>query len=279
MRRRIANMAACFLAAGALASAQQFAKPALDRPEAIKNVGIDQKLNGQLPLELLFRDETGQTVRLGQYFRGKPVVLALVYYECPMLCNMVLNGLVHGMEQMTLDIGKDFEIVTVSFNPRDTWQLAGAKKGNYMEKFSKPGVPAAWHFLTGQEASVKALADAAGFRYYYDRRTKQFAHASAIMIATPDGKLSRYLYGIEYKPRDLRLALVEASKGQIGTPTDKLLLYCFHYDPMTGKYGLIITNVIRFLGSATALALGTLLFVLIRRDRRNRALDIQWRSA
>jgi protein SCO1/2 len=233
----------------------------------VRGVGIEQNLNAQLPLELTFKDETGQTVRLGNYFRQKPVVLALVYYECPMLCNMVLNGLTHSMEESTLSLGRDYEVVTVSFNPHETWQLAASKKANYVEKYKGKGTAEGWHFLTGQEDNIKKLADAAGFHYKYDPISKQFAHASGIMVITPEGRIARYFYGIEYKPRDFRLGLVEASEHKIGSPVDAIMLFCFHYDPMTGKYGLIITNVIRTLGSATVLALGMLLFVLIRRDR------------
>ena len=249
----------CFCAS---ATAQQFGLPAM-----VRGVGIDQNLNGQVPLELLFKDDTGQTVRLGQYFRQKPVVLALVYYECPMLCDMVLNGLTHSMEQITLNIGKDFDVVSVSFNPRETWQLAAAKKANYVEKYQRKGAAEGWHFLTGQEDAIKKLADAAGFHYKYEPVTKQFAHAAGIMVLTPEGRIARYFYGIEYKPRDFRLGLVEASRNKIGSPVDAIMLFCYHYDPMTGKYGPIISNVIRVLGSATVIALGALLFVLIRRER------------
>jgi protein SCO1/2 len=236
-------------------------------PPMVRNVGIDQKLNAQLPLELRFKDENGQSVRFGQYFVKKPVVLALVYYECPMLCDMVLTGLVHSMEKMTLNIGGDFDIVTVSFNPHDTWALAAAKKSSYLEKLKRPGAEQNWHFLTGDEAAIQQLAGSVGFRYAYDPKTNQFAHASGIMVITPEGKVSRYFYGIQYEPRDLRLGLVEASNHKIGSPADELLLFCFHYDPTTGKYGFVIMNVIRTLGSATVVALGTLLFVLIRKDR------------
>jgi protein SCO1/2 len=259
----------CVVSALALsgpASAQQFGLPAM-----VRGVGIDQNLNAQIPLELTFKDETGQTVRLGQYFRQKPVVLALVYYECPMLCNMVLNGLTHSMEQISLDLGRDYEVVTVSFNPHETWQLAASKKANYVEKYQRKGAKEGWHFLTGQEDNIKKLADAAGFHYKYDPISKQFAHASGIMVITPEGRIARYFYGIEYKPRDFRLGLVEASEHKIGSPVDAIMLFCYHYDPMTGKYGLVIMNVIRTLGSATVIALGTLLFVLIRRDRHGPA--------
>lgn len=250
----------------ATASAQQFGLPAM-----VRGVGIDQNLNAQIPLELTFKDDTGQTVRLGQYFRQKPVVLALVYYECPMLCDMVMNGLTHTMEQTTLDLGKDFEVVSVSFNPHETWQLAAAKKANYVEKYQRKGAAEGWHFLTGTEDNIKELANAAGFHYKYDPVSKQFAHAAGIMVLTPEGKIARYFYGIEYKPRDFRLGLVEASKNKIGSPVDAIMLFCFHYDPMTGKYGVVISRVIRALGSATVIALGTLLFVLIRRDRQTSA--------
>ena len=242
------------------APAQQYGLPAM-----IRGVGIDQNLNAQIPLELTFRDETGQAVRLGQYFRSKPVVLALVYYECPMLCDMVLNGLTHTMEQTTLNLGSDFDVVTVSFNAKETWQLAAAKKANYVEKYKRAGAAQGWHFLTGQEDAIKKLADTAGFHYKYDPITKQFAHASGIMVLTPEGKIARYFYGIDYKPRDFRLGLVEASQNKIGDLADQVLLFCYHYDPMTGKYGAIIQNVTKVLGSATVLALGALVFVLIKR--------------
>ena len=240
--------------------AQQYGLPAM-----VRGVGIDQNLNAQIPLELMFKDETGQAVRLGTYFRQKPVVLALVYYECPMLCDMVLNGLTHTMEQTSLNLGPDFDVVTVSFNPAETWQLAAAKKSNYVEKYKRKGAAQGWHFLTGQADAIKKLADTAGFHYKYDPITKQFAHASGIMVLTPEGKIARYFYGIEYKPRDFRLGLVEASQNKIGDLADQVLLFCYHYDPMTGKYGAVIQNVTKVLGSATVLALGALVFVLIKR--------------
>jgi protein SCO1/2 len=240
--------------------AQQYGLPAM-----VRGVGIDQNLNAQIPLELMFKDETGQAVRLGSYFRQKPVVLALVYYECPMLCDMVLNGLTHTMEQTSLNLGSDFDVVTVSFNPAETWQLAAAKKANYVEKYKRQGAGLGWHFLTGQPDAIKKLADTAGFHYKYDPITKQFAHASGIMVLTPEGKIARYFYGIEYKPRDFRLGLVEASQNKIGDLADQVLLFCYHYDPMTGKYGAVIQNVTKVLGSATVLALGALVFALIKR--------------
>jgi len=248
------------------ASAQQYGLPAM-----VRGVGIDQNLNAQVPLDLTFKDDTGQPVRLGQYFRQKPVVLALVYYDCPGLCDMVLNGLMHSMEQITLNLGPDYEVLTVSFNPLENWQLAASKKANYVEKYQRKGAVEGWHFLTGQEENIKKLADVTGFHYKYDPVTKLYAHAAGIMVLTPEGRIARYLYGIEYKPRDLRLGLVEASEHKIGSPVDAILLFCYHYDPMTGKYGLVITRVIRTLGSATVIGLVALIFVLVRHDRNRKA--------
>jgi protein SCO1/2 len=265
-----------FLIAGMLAAAsvtgaaaQQMGIPAAALPAMVQGVGIDQNLNGQIPLDLGFKDENGQAVQLGQYFRGKPVVLALVYYECPGLCDMILNGLTHAMEQTSLNVGSDYDVLAVSFNPKETWQLAHAKKANYTEKYNRPGpqTEGGWHFLTGQPDAIKKLTEMVGFRYNYDPISKQFAHASAIMILTPEGKISRYLYGIDYKPRDFRLGLVEASANKIGTTADQILLFCYHYDPTTGKYGMLISQITRALGSATVLALGAFVFIMIRRER------------
>jgi protein SCO1 len=266
---------ASLIAAGCagVAPAQQMGIPAATLPMMVQGVGIDQNLNAQIPLELTFRDETGQAVRLGQYFRDKPVVLALVYYDCPGLCDLILNGLSHAMEQISLNVGSDYQVVTVSFNPKESWQLATAKKSNYIQKYKNGGAQAeakaGWHFLTGDEASIKSLADTVGFHYKYDPINNQFAHASAIYILTPEGKIARYFYGIEYKPRDFRLGLVEASANKIGSPADQVLLFCYHYDPTTGKYGMAITQVTRALGTATVLALGAFVFIMLRRDRRS----------
>ena len=252
-----------------IAAAQQMGIPAASLPMMVQGVGIDQNLNAQLPLELKFKDENGQVVRLGQYFREKPVVLALVYYQCPGLCDLILNGLSHTMEQISLNVGSDYEVVTVSFNPKETWQLANAKKANYIEKYNRSGAKEGWHFLTGDEASIKSLADTVGFHYKYDPVNNQFAHASAIYVITPEGKIARYFYGIEYKPRDFRLGLVEASANKIGTPADQVLLFCYHYDPTTGKYGMAITQVTRVLGTATVLLLGGFVFIMLRRERHS----------
>jgi protein SCO1/2 len=273
MLSRRSLIAAAFVAAipavfvPTAARAQQFGLPAM-----VRGVGIDQNLNGQIPLELTFREESGRSVRLGEYFRQKPVVLALVYYECPMLCDMVLNGLTHSMEQISLNLGQDYDVLAVSFNPHETWQLAASKKANYVEKYQRKGAAEGWHFLTGEEANIKQLADAAGFHYKYDPITKQFAHASGIMVLTPEGKISRYFYGIEYKPKDFRLGLVEASKNKIGNFADQVLLFCFHYDPVNGKYGLVIANVTRVVASASVLALGGLIFILLRKERQANTL-------
>jgi protein SCO1 len=265
-----------FLIAGLIAaalpcvtSAQQPGIPAAAMPMMVQGVGLDQNLNAQIPLELNFKDETGQIVRLGQYFRGKPVVLALVYYECPGLCDLVLNGLSHAMEQTSLNVGTDYDVVTVSFNPKETWQLAGAKKANYVEKYQRTGAKEGWHFLTGQQDAIKKLTNTVGFHYNWDPISKQFAHASGIMVLTPEGKIARYFYGISYKPRDFRLGLVEASANKIGTPADQVLLFCYHYDPTTGKYGMAITQITRALGTATVLCLGAFVFIMIRRERHS----------
>jgi protein SCO1 len=272
MRSSTFFITAAFVAGAAtIAPAQQFGLPATSVPAMMQGVGIDQNLNAQVPLELTFRDETGQSVRLGQYFREKPVVLALVYYECPGLCDLILNGLTHVMQETSLNVGSDYEVVTVSFNPTETWQLATAKKANYIEKYNRPGAKEGWHFLTGDQASIKTLADTVGFHYNYDPISKQFAHASAIMILTPEGKIARYFYGIEYKPRDFRLGLVEASANKIGTPADQVLLLCYHYDPTTGKYGVMITQITRALGTATVLLLGGFVFIMLRKERRSHA--------
>jgi protein SCO1 len=252
---------------GVLAVGMCAAQP-LARPTALRGIEIDQKLGNQIPLDLTFRDEGGNAVRLGDYFRGRPVVLSLVYYQCPMLCNLMLNGQLRSFRKMPLDIARDYDVVTVSFDPTETAPLAKAKKVEYIEKYDRRDAEDGWHFLTGDESQIRALADAVGFHYSWDSTTNQWVHASAIMVATPDGLLNRYMFGIEYAPRDLRLSLVEASAGKIGSPVDKILLFCFHYDPSKGKYTMAVMNTLRAGGSATLLAIGLFLFVNLRRDRR-----------
>jgi protein SCO1/2 len=249
-------------AAAALAQTQSAARPA-----ALRNVGIDQKMGAQLPLDLPFTDESGRPVTLRQYF-GKPVILALVYYQCPSLCNMVLNGVLRSVKGLKFTAGDEYEIVAVSFDPHETPELAANKKQTYIKGYNHEGSEAGWHFLTGPEASSKSLADAVGFHYAYDAATNQYAHGSAIMLVTPEGKVSRYFYGIDYPARDVRLGLVEASNGHIGTPIDQVMLYCYHYDPATGKYGLIIMNALRIGGLATLGSLLTFMIVMFRRDFR-----------
>jgi protein SCO1/2 len=246
-------------------------KPALAQPglpPALRNVGIDQRLNRQIPLDLAFRDETGRSVQLRQYFGKKPVILTLVYYECPMLCTLVLNDLLRNMKEMTLNVGEDFDVLTVSFDPREKPELAAGKKDSYVGRYRRAGAAEGWHFLTGDEPSIEALTKAVGFRYAFDPKTGQYAHASAIMVLTPEGRLSRYFYGVEYSPRDLRLSLVEASANRIGTKADQVALFCFHYDPTTGKYGLAIMNALRVAGLATVFGLAMLVWGMSRRGRR-----------
>lgn len=236
--------------------------------EVIRQVAFRQKINQPLPLELRFRDESGRTVALGDYFGRRPVVLALVYYQCPMLCNYVESGLVKALRVLTFEPGREFDVVIVSFAPNETPALAAAKKDSVLKDYGRAHTAAGWHFLTGDPENIRQLTEAVGFRYLYDEKTQQYAHASGLMVATPEGKLFRYFYGIEYAPRDLRWAVVEASANKLGTPVDQVLLYCFHYDPETGKYGLLITRVIRVAGTGTALALALFLVVMFRRERR-----------
>ncbi len=239
--------------------------------EVIKKVGFDQKLDSRLPLDLEFKDETGATVRLDSYFgpdKKKPVVLLFVYFECPMLCTQVLNGFVRGLKPLGLKPGGDFEILTVSIDPRDTPELAAKKKANYIELLGRTEAAQGWHFLTGTEASIAKLTDAAGFRFMWDPEIEQYAHPGGLVVVTPEGRLSRYFFDVEFSPRDLRFSLIEASKEGIGSLTDRVLLLCYHYDPTTGKYGLVITNVIRLLCLVTVAALGSFMFVMVRRERR-----------
>ncbi|HEY7369969.1 MAG TPA: SCO family protein [Thermoanaerobaculia bacterium] len=261
------------LALAASAAAQPMAPAPSDivradeTPAALRGISIEQLLGDRIPTELSFRDEFGRAVALSDYFGKRPVILALVYYDCPMLCTQVLNGLVAALSVMSLSAGRDFDVVAVSFDPSEKPTDAAAKKSAYLTRYGRPGADPGWHFLTGQAAEISKLARAVGFRYRYDAERGQFAHASGIFIATPDGRLSRYFFGIDYAPRDLRLALVEASSGTIGNPADKLLLYCFHYDPKTGKYGAAVINIVRLAGAATIAVIAVSLAILSRRQR------------
>jgi protein SCO1/2 len=262
-----------FLLLAGTASAQYAQPPVGPVPtgnstEVLKKVNIEQRLGNQIPLDLKFRDESGREVRLGEYFaKGKPVALTLVYYECPMLCNQVLNGAVGAFQGLSFTAGKEFEVVTVSFDPREGPELAARKKETYLRRYKREGAEEGWHFLTGDEASIKALAEAVGFRYAWDEQSNQFAHASAVMVATPAGKLSHYFYGIEYAPRDLKLAFVEASEGKVGSPVDSLLLYCYHYDPAVGRFAPVM-GVLRVAGVLTVFGVVALVLYLVRVSRR-----------
>ena len=236
-------------------------------PPIFKDVGFDQRMGEQAPLDAAFRDEAGRAVLLGDYFGRRPVILVPVYYSCTTLCPILLDGLARSLRPVSLDMGKDFDIVTVSINPRETAAQAAARKELVLQRYGRPGAAQGWHFLTGEEASIQRLARAIGFRYTYDAKTDQYAHAAGVVILTPQGRTARYFYGIDLSPRDLRLGLIEAAEDTIGSPIDQVLLFCYHYDPLTGRYGLIIMNVIRLAGLATILGLGAFIAVMVRRDR------------
>src|SRR4029077_4361958 len=217
-----------------------------------------------IPANLMFTDDLGRTVRLGDYFGKKPMILNLVYYNCPMLCSEVLSGLESALRVLKFDVGKEFDVVTVSFDPRENPEMATEKKAEFLKRYGRAGAAEGWHFLTGPEESIDALTKAAGFQYQYDPKTGQFAHATAIMVLTPEGKIAQYYYRVDAAPKDLRLGLIQASENKIGTLADQVLLYCYHYDPMTGKYGAIISRVLQLSALATILALGIFMTVLIR---------------
>ena len=261
---RFLTLAIVGCVAPALASAQY------GRPTVTKGVKLEQRLNSPLPLDLVFHDETGQTVPLRSYFGDKPVVLELVYFKCPSLCPMSMHETVMSLRRASLEPGRDYNVVVVSFDPSDTPATAAEKKAYYAKEFGKPGFDSGWHFLTGSQDAISKLTEAAGFGYRYDSATQQFVHAGGIMVATPEGKLSRYFYGIDYAPADLRMALVEASQHKIGSPVDYVLLFCFHYDAAQGKYSLVILNVLKIAGAITVLVLGGLIYLLMRNDKKQR---------
>lgn len=241
--------------------------PASVRPPYLTNVGIEQHLDGQVPADLAFVDDTGRAVKLGDYFGKKPLVLNLVYYTCPMLCGEALAGLSASMKMVKFDVGNEFEVVTVSFNPKETPEIAAAKKKEYLERYGRPHAAAGWHFLTGQAESINALTKAVGFQYQYDESKNQYAHATAIMVLTPQGRISRYFYGVDFPPKDLRMGLVEASQGKIGNAVDQVLLYCYHYDPTAGKYGAVVSNMLKIGAAITIVFLGGLILILLRLER------------
>ena len=241
-------------------------QPAQARPGILSKIAIDQKIGQGLPLDTPFVDESGRQVRLGDYFGKRPVILALVYYECPMLCTQVLNGLVSSLGVMNFEVGREFDVVAVSFNPKEGPGLASQKKAAYVERYGRPGSAGGWHFLTGSQESIAQLTDAVGFRYALDPEIGQFAHGAAIEVITPKGTIAKYFYGIEFSPRDLRLGLIEAADERIGTLIDDVLLFCYHYDPSTGKYGATVLGIVRMAGVATILAFAIFLTVNVRRE-------------
>lgn len=245
-------------------------------PIELQEIGYDQRLHERVPADLVFRDSAGKHVRLGEYFGGRPVILSLAYYECPMLCPLVLDGVLRSLRTLSLDLGRDYTVITVSIDPGETPQLAAATKARMVRAYGRPGAAAGWHFLTGEAAAIRRLSQAVGFRYTYDPAKDQYAHAAGIVVLAPQGTIARYLYGIEFAPRDLRLSLVQAAAGTIGSPVDQLLLLCYQYDPTSGTYTVAIMNVLRLAGIGTALGLGGLMVILFRRERmRSGAPDRQ----
>ena len=244
--------------------------PVNQRPPGLQFVGIEQHLDAEVPANLEFRDELGNSVKLSDYFgHGRPVILNLGYYQCPMLCSELLQGLVGSMKALTFDLGKDFDVVTVSFDPRETSEMAAAKKRDIMKRYGRAHADQGWHFLTGKGDQIRALTQAVGFEYQFDPKTEQYAHATAIVMLTPDRHVSGYFYGVEFSPKDLRLGLVQASENRIGNIGDQVLLYCYHYDPRTGKYGAIISNILKLAGLLTVAILGTFVLIMFRADRHS----------
>jgi protein SCO1/2 len=237
-------------------------------PPQLEGVGFKQRLDEALPLDAIFTDDNGRQLTLGQLFGNKPVILAFVYYQCPMLCTQVMNGLSSALKVMPFVAGKDYDVVLVSFDPLDTPAIAAEKKRGHLAYWSAERDATAWHLLTGDEASIRRATSAAGFTYQWDERTGQFAHVSGVLVVTPDGRLSRSFYGVEFSPKELRLALVESGQGRIGSAIDELLLYCFHYDPESGRYGLVVMNIVRLGGALTVLFMGSFILLMRRRESR-----------
>jgi protein SCO1 len=275
IEKRRTFVVVCLLVAGASAAWASGGQPTVglssnQRPTALLGVGIDQHLGDSLPLDLVFHDESGKTVRLGDYFASQPVLLSLNYFHCPMLCPMVFDGLVRSLRPLSWNVGEEFRILSVSIDPRETPAIAAEKKRKVLDDYSRPGAAESWHFLTGDASSIARLTEVIGFHYTYDREGDQYAHAAALMVLTPQGQISRYLYGIDYAPRDVRLALVEASGSKIGTLADQLLLFCFHYDPATGKYGAASMLAIRIGGIMTVLGIAGFVITQWRREGSQR---------
>ena len=266
----LAVLSGVFLAATALGQSMTqgiLSPPASLRPPYLENVGIEQRLDGPVPADLAFVDDIGRGVKLGDYFGKKPLILNLVYYNCTMLCGEALAGLSASMKVIKFDVGDQFDVITVSFNPQETPDLAASKKKEYVKRYGRAGAEKGWHFLTGRAESINALAKAVGFQYQYDATRNQYAHTTAIMVLTPEGRISRYFYGVEFAPKDLRLGLVEASSGKIGNPVDQVLLYCYHYDPAVGRYGAVVANLLKIGAAVTILFIAGLLLVLFRLER------------
>ena len=272
-----AALAALVVLAATSAMGQFLSEPSVKGalPPGLSKVGIDQRLNEQVPLDLQFKDEQGRTVRLSDYFHtGRPVLISLVYYNCPMLCGEVLNGMSTAFKVLKFIPGKEFEVVTLSIDPREKPELAAAKKRSLIEHLDRPGAEAGWHFLTGERPQIDALADAIGWHYQYDPKIDQFAHAAGIVLVTPQGRISQYYYGVEFSARDMQLGIIQASGNRIGSVVDQVLLYCYHYDPRTGKYGAVITNIVRLAGGVTVLILGSFMVIMFRRDKtRDKKLE------
>ncbi len=265
--RLILSWVGSVLLCGGLSPASVVAQ-GLSAREAVEQVGVDQKLDAQVPGEIRLFDESGKIVRLKDFYGDKPILLNLVYFECPMLCNMTMDGLLRSLKGLPLDVGDDFTVLTVSFDPREGPPLAAKARQTALKRYERPGADKGWRFLTGQERELKKLTDSVGFRYVFDAYRGEYAHAATLIVLTPTGKVSRYLTGVEFPERDLRLSLVEASNHQIGSPLDQAILLCFHYDPTTGRYGLAVMNLIRILGAATVLGLAVAVFTYLRRERR-----------
>jgi protein SCO1 len=242
-------------------------QPASHRPSALRDVGYDQRLGEPVPLDLVLRDENGGALSLRDALGGRPAVLSLVYYECPMLCTLTLNGLASALNTLPFEPGRDFSLVTVSFDARERPEQGLLRKRAYLARYKKPGADQ-WRFLTGDAQSLQRLTEAVGFRYAWDDETRQFAHPAGVVVLTPEGRIARYLYGVEYAPKDLRLGIIEASQGRIGSPVDRLLLYCYQYDPARGRYGAVVMRIVRVAGLFTVVALGGFVAVALRRERR-----------
>src|SRR4051812_23383254 len=240
-------------------------KPSSLKPEQLKEVSFRQRLNERLPLDARFKDEYGRDVTLGKYFnQQRPVIVAFVYYQCPMLCTQVMNGISSALRALTFTAGEEFDVVLISFDPRDTAAAAAEKKRTHLKYWASEQTSGGWHFLTGEEPTIKRVADAAGFTYAYDKQTGQYAHVSGVLVATPDGRLSRYFYGVEYSPKELRMALVESGQGHIGSTIDELLLFCYHYDPQQGRYGATVMNLVRAAAVLTLAAMASFFWMMRR---------------